>query len=45
MDLNLMPHSNPYTQEDSEKMAELLGQIYLISHCLHCTACQGKYKK
>lgn len=32
-----------YTQVEAEKMAEILDQVYQISHRVHCKACQGKY--
>jgi len=44
MDMKCLPHSNPYTQEEANKMAGIIGQIFSISHCYYCTACQGKYK-
>jgi hypothetical protein len=44
MSWKLMPHSNPYTQEETEQMATILGQVYMISHCIHCCkSCQKKY--
>lgn len=43
MDRKCLPHSNPYTQEEANKMAGIIGQIYFISHCYYCKACQGKY--
>lgn len=44
MDMKCLPHSKPYTQEEANKMAGIIGQIFSISHCYYCTACQGKYK-
>ena len=35
--------SEKYTQEEATQMADLLGRIYLIAHCIHCHACQTKY--
>mgnify|MGYP001767607565 CR=1 FL=1 len=32
-----------YTQEQSKKMAKIIGQVYSIAHCTHCKACQQKY--
>jgi hypothetical protein len=29
---------------DALKLAKIVGKVYLISHCTHCEACQGKYK-
>ena len=31
-----------WTQEESEWMAETIGKVYSIAHCIHCRACQGK---
>lgn len=44
MDMRCLPNSKPYTQEEADKMAGIIGQVYSISHCLFCTACQSKYK-
>lgn len=30
----------PFTQEESEKMSEILSSYYRIFHCIHCTACR-----
>lgn len=43
MDIKSLPKSKPYTQKEAREMASLLGQIYLIAHCIHCGACQSKY--
>ncbi len=43
MDCRMIPDSKPYTQKEAKKMAHILGNVYLISHCLHCSACQKKY--
>lgn len=50
MEMNLLPNTKsgkcyPYTQKESQEMASLLAQIYSISHCIHCHACQVKYLK
>jgi hypothetical protein len=44
MELKEMPNSEPYTQQEAKRMSDLLGRIYLISHCIHCEACQRNYK-
>lgn len=44
MELQTLPNSRPYTQNEALLMSELLSSIYTISHCLHCRACQGRYK-
>jgi len=43
MNCKRMPNSKPYTQKEAEQMADLLGSVYSISHCIHCRACQKKY--
>lgn len=36
-------HHRPFTQEESEMMSNLLGQVYSVAHGIHCTACGKKY--
>lgn len=43
MDCKTMPHSKPFTQKEAKQMAMVIGQIYLIAHSIHCSACQTKY--
>ena len=43
MDYKRMPDQKPFTQEEAEKMCDELMNIYSISHCVHCTACNNKY--
>ena len=43
MELRHLPDSEPYTQEETRKMQDTIGKVYLISHCISCTACQVKY--
>lgn len=45
MEMKSMPKSGKYTQEEALEMSHLLGNVYLIAHCIHCRACQGKYLK
>jgi hypothetical protein len=45
MEMKLLPHSNPYTQEEAEQMASIISSAYMVSHCIDCNACQSKYKK
>lgn len=33
-----------YTQEEAKKMSQILGNVYTISHGIHCRACGNKYK-
>ena len=33
-----------YSQKEIDKMVNVLGQVYLISHCLSCESCAKKYK-
>ena len=32
-----------FTQKEAQKMIKILCQVYMISHCYYCTACQRKY--
>lgn len=42
--MSMCDNSNlQYTQEQSKKMAKIIGQVYSIAHCTHCKACQQKY--
>ena len=41
MDMRLL--GGVYTQEEAKQMANLLGQVYSIAHCISCRACQTKY--
>ena len=43
IDCKRMPGAKPYTQNEAEEMADMLGKIYLIAHCIRCKACQTKY--
>ena len=50
MEMNLLPHSETgklsiYTQKEAPEMSRLLSDIYMISHCITCYACQVKYLK
>ena len=45
MDMELRQLGGKYTQREAERMSDILGKVYSISHCWHCTACQLKYKK
>ena len=45
MDCHNLPHSKPITQEEAMQMVGIIGNVYRISHCIHCTACGGKYRK
>lgn len=33
------------SQEEAKEMANIIGKVYLISHCLSCHACDKKYKE
>jgi len=37
--------AKPYTQAEAIKMAECIGNVYSIAHCVYCKACSGKYLK
>ena len=45
IDCKMMPKAKPFTQKEAKEMSQRLGQIYLISHCITCTACQIRYKE
>lgn len=32
------------SQEEAKTMANIIGKVYLISHCISCCACDTKYK-
>ena len=42
IDLKMLPNAKPYTQKEARQMADCLGKIYTIAHCIHCDACGGK---
>jgi len=44
MDCKLIPDSDKYTQKEAEEMADLIGKVYMISHCISCQACNVKYR-
>ncbi len=39
----LIPKAKPYTQDEAKQMAQLLGRVYSISHCIFCISCQRGY--
>jgi hypothetical protein len=43
MELKTLPKSREYTQEEATQMAQIIGRVYSIAHCIHCHACQTKY--
>ena len=46
MECKLLPNFKKYTQQEAIEMAELLANIYSISHIDHCKACRTiKYAK
>ena len=44
MDCKSMPNQKPFTQKEARKMRDELMNIYGISHCVHCTACNNRYR-
>ena len=44
MECRTLPKAKPFTQEDAERMEEILGKIYLIAHGTSCI-CGNKYIK
>lgn len=45
MSAKQIPKMKEYNQEEAKQMANIIGKIYLISHSIHCKACQTKYKE
>lgn len=45
MNFKLIDKKYEYTQEEARKMADILGRIYSIAHCIHCRACQQIYTR
>lgn len=43
MDCKQIHESETYTQEEAKEMIKIIGQVYLIAHCITCHACQSKY--
>lgn len=39
-----LPKRRPFTQKEAKQMAQIIGSVYTIAHCVDCTACQGRYK-
>lgn len=37
-------HNTPFTQVEALQMAEVLGQVFMISHAIYCGACGRKYQ-
>ena len=35
-----LPGAKPFTQKEAKEMSKVLGQIYMIAHCVHCKACR-----
>lgn len=35
--------SEPFTQEEVERMAKMLGAVYTVAHCIHCEVCARSY--
>ncbi len=38
-------HDEPYTQEETNLLAEKLGRVYMISHGITCKTCGAPYEK
>lgn len=45
MEMKQLPKSKPYTKEEITKMVHIIGDVYAISHCLTCSACNVKFRK
>lgn len=44
MDMKRLPDSDKYTQEEAQEMADLIGNVYSISHCTTCESCNKEYR-
>jgi hypothetical protein len=44
MECHKLPNVSKFTQKEAEQMSEIISSIYSIAHCVHCSACQTKYK-
>ena len=43
MELRLLPKSKAITQKEAKVLIKRLLNVYSISHCVTCRACQTKY--
>lgn len=43
MDIKRLPGSKRFTQKEAKQMANIIGQVYMIAHGIHCV-CGGKYE-
>lgn len=39
-----LPKQRQIKQSEARQMVKIIGLIYQIAHCIHCEACQGRYK-
>lgn len=44
LEMYFMPNSKEVSQEDAKKAIEIIGQVYMISHGIACSACNKKYR-
>lgn len=44
MSLLALEDKPKFTREESRRMALIIGETYSISHCIHCSACNKKYR-
>lgn len=44
MELLELAETRPYTQNEALSMSEILGRIYAIAHCVHCSSCGRRYE-
>jgi hypothetical protein len=40
MSFKTLPQAPKYTQKEAKEMADRLGRVYSIAHCLYCKACR-----
>ena len=43
MEMQQLPGSTPYTQDEASEMANIISSVYMVSHCITCETCQTKY--
>jgi len=40
----MVGRTGDYTQKEALGMANLIGDIYTVAHCIHCKACGRRYE-
>lgn len=42
MECRFLPKAKPFTQGEAREMAEIIGNVYMYAHRIHCGACAKK---